>query len=147
MAFANSKLDQLVNIHHQRPNYAYWSKTPTAINECQRCGMKNYHSYLFRCYGCNILYCCTCTADDPVFLFEYGDFIPIFCEVECKERYMRKHHDSLSDCDECHMMWPKFQYKNSKICDECVNGVCDKCRDKIEKAKITHSHLDWEDRT
>jgi hypothetical protein len=58
---------------------------------------------------------------------------------------MSSKHPQLNDCDECHMMWPSKEYK--KICKECLNGVCDKCRKRISKGMIKHKHLDWEDPT
>jgi hypothetical protein len=123
-----------------------WSKTPADIDECERCSMRNRHSQLYKCYGCDIIYCLFCIADDPVFVFEYFDFVAIFCEIECKRLYMRRHHPHLKDCEECHMMWPTDHYKD-KECRKCVNGVCKKCKAKIDDGDLTHLHLDWEDRT
>ena len=136
---------RLVAIHNQRANYANWTHIPNAIEECERCGMRNPHSYLYKCYGCETLYCLTCVSFDPIFVLEYAEYVAIFCETDCKKRYMSREHPDLNDCDECHMMWPLKEYK--KLCKECLNGVCEKCTEKISQGTINHKHLDWEDPT
>ena len=145
MVSINNDDTKLQCIHNQRACFANWTHRPSAIEECDRCGMKSYHGYLYKCYGCETLYCMVCIPEDPVFIFEYGDFIAIFCDVPCKKRYMDETHPELVDCDECHMMWPSLQYE--KMCKECINGVCSKCRTRIQQGKYVHKHLDWEDPT
>ena len=76
---------RLIAIHNQRANYANWTHNPNAVQECQRCGMRCYHSYLFKCYGCEILYCITYKSR-PIFSLEYADYVAIFCETDCKKR-------------------------------------------------------------
>ena len=144
-ASINTDFNRLQAIHNQRNNYANWTHKPTAIEECERCGLRNYHSYLYKCYGCEVLYCMTCIPEDPVYVIDYGDFIPIFCDVVCKNIYMKAKHPELTDCDECHMMWPENEYK--KKCSDCRNGVCEKCTSAISDGKFQHTHLDWEDPT
>jgi hypothetical protein len=144
-ASVNTDETKLHAIHYQRSNYANSTKLPSAIDECERCGMRNYHGTLYKCYGCDIVYCIFCVGLDPIFVFEYGEFIAIFCEVNCKDKYMRMTHPDMKDCDECHMMWPKGEY--TKICEECMNGVCSKCKKRIEAKEFDHKHLDWEDPT
>jgi hypothetical protein len=141
----NTDDTKLQAIHYQRSNYTYWTKLPLAIDECERCGLRNYHGTLYKCYNCDIVHCLICVGIDPIFVIEYGDFIPIFCETECKDRYMKQEHAGLSDCDECHMMWPSDEYK--KRCQKCLNGVCSKCTKRIDQGEFHHTHLDWEDPT
>jgi hypothetical protein len=141
----NTDETKLHAIHYQRFNYANSTKMPSAIDECERCGMRNYHGTMYKCYACDIVHCLFCVAIDPIFIFEHGEFVAIFCEVNCKDRYMRTTHADLKDCDECHMMWEKDEY--SKICANCLNGVCNKCKVRIDDGKFTHTHLEWEDPT
>jgi hypothetical protein len=136
----NSNHHKLECIHNQRANYANFTHTPTAITECNRCGMKNYDGTLYECYGCRYTYCIFCVPQDPVFVIDFADFIPIFCDVICKDIYMRKVHPTKKDCDECHMIWDKSEYERK--CSECRNGICKKCGDRYKEED--HKHLDWE---
>ena len=141
----NTDEKKLQAIHYQRSNYACWTKMPSAIGECERCGMRNYHGTLYKCYRCDIVHCLFCVGQDPIFVLEYGEFIPIFCEINCKENHMKKNHPDLTDCDECHMMWPSKEY--TKKCKDCLNGVCSKCSERIYRGDFNHTHLDWMDPT
>jgi hypothetical protein len=144
MESVNTNSNTLQAVIYQRTNYANWTKSPTEFDDCERCGYMNYHSYLYRCFGCDVLHCTLCIAPDPVFVYEFGDFISIFCCVECKNKHMNDKHPALKDCEECHMMFPSAQFQ--KLCEKCVNGVCRKCTKKIAHGDMLHTHLEWEDR-
>jgi hypothetical protein len=144
MESVNTDLNCNQAVVYQRTNVANWTKSPTEFDDCERCGFMNYHAYLFRCYRCDVLHCTGCIAPDPVFIYEFGDFISKFCCVECKNQHMKDKHPALTDCEECHMMFPSSQFH--KICEKCVNGICRKCTIKIADDQMLHTHLDWEDR-
>jgi hypothetical protein len=144
MATVNTDFEKLVAVHYQRTNYANWTKSPTFFDQCERCGSVNYHCYLYRCFGCDVLHCLDCIAQDAIYLHEFGEFISIFCEVKCKNNYMSVFHKDFTDCDECHLMWPSSEFR--KMCEECLNGVCNKCAEKINEDLVTHTHLQWKDR-
>ena len=144
MNSVNTNFNCLQTVVYQRSNFANWTKSPREYEDCERCGSYNYHAYLYRCYGCDVLHCSGCIAPDPVFIYEFGDFISIFCCVECKNHYVKDKHKEFLDCEECHVIWEASQFK--KICEKCENGVCMGCYIKIDQEKMTHTHLDWEDR-
>jgi hypothetical protein len=143
MIFENSSGDFKEEIHLQRIVLASLSKEPTMLDVCQRCERTNNHAQLYKCYGCDVVYCMGCTSIDPVFVFEYGGYTATFCGWLCKHKYMTKHHKLMKDCDECHVICPSYDCEE-KICSECMNGVCRRCKKRIEEGKVKHSHLDWD---